>query len=244
MVLCASLNTGNALENTDFALGFSQYDSRGLKSLPKDKGGSANFLDHQPPSSIGLVTAKKFCPNHASLSQDSFWPEQVSAPLRCGDFRLRCHRHDRCSTEANKATIMANPDHCPLFSKKDRDAWATAHRSVTLSDGGTTGTTEAHGHPSLGLLVDTLLPDKTSSPSVQRARLAEIQSEIQRHKSCIEALELEERELDSNLKPIIYPVLTLTHKTSRAVTHHLGQNISQAESDSRHVANAIYHAEV
>ncbi|KAJ7841811.1 hypothetical protein B0H14DRAFT_2316031, partial [Mycena olivaceomarginata] len=36
-----------------------------------------------------------------------------------------------------------------------------------------------------------------------------IQSEIQRHKLCIEALELEERELDSNLKLIIYPVLTL-----------------------------------
>ncbi|KAJ7804753.1 hypothetical protein B0H14DRAFT_3773574 [Mycena olivaceomarginata] len=115
----------------------------------------------------------------------------------------------RAYVEANKAAIMANADHCPLFSKKDRDAWATAHRSVTLSDGGTTGTTEAHGHPSLGSPVDTLLPDKTSSPSVQRARLAEIQSEIQRHKLCIEALELEERELDSNLKLIIYPVLTL-----------------------------------
>ncbi|KAJ7882175.1 hypothetical protein B0H14DRAFT_3857575 [Mycena olivaceomarginata] len=106
---------------------------------------------------------------------------------------------------------MANPDHCPLFSKKDRDAWATAHRSVTLSDGGTAGTTEAHGHPSLGSLVDTLLPDKTSSPSVQRARLAEIQSEIQRHKSCIEVLELwnsscasEQTTNDSVLSVMIY----------------------------------------
>jgi hypothetical protein len=117
----------------------------------------------------------------------------------------------RAYVEANKAAIMANPDHCPLFSKKDRDAWATAHRSVTLSDGGTTGTTEAHGHPSLGSLVDTLLPDKTSSPSVQRARLAEIQSEIQRHKSCIEVLELwnsscasEQTTNDSVLSVMIY----------------------------------------
>ncbi|KAJ7691694.1 hypothetical protein B0H14DRAFT_2651939 [Mycena olivaceomarginata] len=75
----------------------------------------------------------------------------------------------RAYVEANKAAIMANPDHCPLFSKKDRDAWATAHRSVTLSDGGTTGTTEAHGHPSLGSPVDTLLPDKTSSPCIRTA---------------------------------------------------------------------------
>ncbi|KAJ7101963.1 hypothetical protein C8R44DRAFT_641026, partial [Mycena epipterygia] len=47
------------------------------------------------------------------------------------------------------------------------------------------------------------------STAEQRAALATIQSEIARHKTCIEWLEKEQNSLKANLALVVYPVLTL-----------------------------------